>query len=52
MWMLLRNDRSGLKKFEEMQLSTVREKDASETEGEGLQNSDQASNAIWRRNVG
>ena len=27
-------------------------KDASETEGEGLQNSDQASNAIWGRNVG
>ena len=37
---------------EEMQRSTVRQKDASETEGEGIQNSDQASNAIWGRNVG
>ena len=31
---------------------TVRQKDASETEGEGIQHSDQASNAIWGRNVG
>ena len=30
----------------------MRQKDASETEGEGLQNSDQASNAIRGRNVG
>ena len=30
----------------------MRQKDASETEGEGIQNSDQASNAIWGRNVG
>ena len=29
-----------------------RQKDASETEGEGIQNSDQASNAIRGRNVG
>ena len=35
-----------LNKFEEMQWSTVRRKDASETEGEGLPNSDQASNAV------
>ena len=39
-------------KLEEMQRSTLRQKDASETEGEGIQNSDQASNAIWGRNVG
>ena len=37
---------------EEMQRSTVRQKDASENEGEGIENSDQASNAIWGRNVG
>ena len=36
----------------QMQRSTVRQKDASETEGESIQNSDQASNAIWGRNVG
>ena len=30
----------------------VRQKDASETEGDGIQNSDQASNTIWGRNVG
>ena len=30
----------------------MRQKDASKTEGEGIQNSDQASNAIWARNVG
>ena len=30
----------------------MRQKDASETEGEGTQNNDQASNAIWGRNVG
>ena len=30
-----------------MQRSTVRQKNASETEGESIQNSDQASNAIW-----
>ena len=41
-----------LDKLEEMQRSTVRQKDVSETEGEGIQNSDQASNAIWGRNVG
>ena len=34
-----------VEKLEEMQWSTVRQKDASETEGEGIQNSDQASNA-------
>ena len=28
------------------------QKDASETAGEGIQDSDQASNAIWDRNVG
>ena len=39
-------------KLEEMQRSTVRQKDASETEGESIQNSDQASNAIRGRNVG
>ncbi len=38
--------------MEEMQRSTVQQKDARETEGEGIQNSDQASNAIWGRNVG
>ena len=43
---------SRLEKLEEMQRSTVRQKDASETEGEGIQNSDQASNAIWDRKVG
>ena len=42
---------SRLDKLEEMQRSTVRQKDASETEGEGIQNSDQASHAIWGRNV-
>ena len=38
---------SRLEKLEEMQRSrpTVRQKDASETEEEGIQNSDQASNA-------
>ena len=30
----------------------MRQKDASEIEGEGLHNSDQVSNAIWGRNVG
>ena len=35
-----------------MQSSTVWQKDASETEGEGIENSDQTSNAIWGRNVG
>ena len=29
----------------------MRQKDASETEGEGLQNSGQTNNAIWDRNV-
>ena len=43
---------SRLDKLEEMQRSTVRQKDASETEGGSIQNSDQASNAIWGRNVG
>ena len=43
---------SRLEKLEEMQRSTVRQKDASETEGESIQNSDQASNAIRGRNVG
>ena len=38
--------------IEEMQRSTVRQKDASETEEEGLQNSDQASRAISSRNIG
>ena len=33
-----------------MQWCTLRLKDASETYGEGLQNSDQASNAVWGRN--
>ena len=28
------------------------QKDASATNGEGIHNSDQASNAIWGRNVG
>ena len=42
---------SRLGKLEEMQRSIVRQKDASETEGEGIQNSDQASHAIWGRNV-
>ena len=32
--------------------STVGQEDASETEGEGIQNSGQASNGIWGRNVG
>ena len=41
-----------MEKLEEMQRSTVRQKDASVTEVEGIQNSDQASNAIWGRNVG
>ena len=36
-----------LEKLEEMQWSTVRQNDVSETEGEGLQNSDHASNSIW-----
>ena len=45
---------SRLEKLEEMQWSrpTVRKKDASETEGEGLQNSGNASNHIWGRDVG
>ena len=43
---------SRLEKLEELQRSTVRQKDASETEGESIQNSDQASNAIRGRNVG
>ena len=43
---------SRLDKLEEMQWTTVRQKDASETEGEGLQNSNQASNAMCGRNVG
>ena len=43
---------SRLEKLEEIQRSTVRQKDASETEWECIQNSDQASNAIWDRNVG
>ena len=34
---------SRLEKLEEMQRSTVRQKDASETEGEGIQNSDQVA---------
>ena len=38
--------------MEEMLWSTVLQKDASETKGEGIQNSDQASNAIWVRNMG
>ena len=45
---LLKAGGSRLEKLEEMQWSTVRQKDASETEGEGIQNSD----AIWGRNVG
>ena len=32
-------------------LEEMRQKAASETGGEGLQNSDQTSNAIWDRNV-
>ena len=43
---------SRLEKLEETQRSTVRQKDDSETEGEGIQHSDEASNAIWGRNVG
>ena len=43
---------SRLDKLEKMQRSSVRQKDASETEGESIQNSDQASNAIRGRNVG
>ena len=39
-------------KLEEMQWCTVRQKDVSETEGEGLPNNDQASDTIWSRNVG
>ena len=35
-----------------MQRGTVRQKDKSKTEGEGLQNSDQVSDAIWGRNMG
>ena len=44
---------SRLKKFEEMLWSrpTVRQKDDSETEEDCLQNNDQASNAVWNRNV-
>ena len=34
-----------------IQWSTVRQKDASETEVEGLQTSDQAENRIWGRDV-
>ena len=41
-----------VEKLEEMQLSTVRQKDDSETDREGLQNSDQAINALWGRNMG
>ena len=41
-----------MEKLKEMQQSTVRQKDASETEGEGLQNIDQARNAVCGRNVG
>ena len=37
---------SRMEKLEEMQRSTVRQKNASEAEGKGLQNSDQASNAM------
>ena len=40
---------SRLEKLEEMQRSTVRQKDASETEGEGIQNSDQASNDMGQK---
>ena len=29
----------------------MRQKDATETDGEGLQNSDQARNELWDRNV-
>ena len=43
---------SRLETSEEMQWCTVRQKDARDTEGEGLQNSDQASNPRWGRNVG
>ena len=43
---------TGLERLEEMRRSTVRQKDASETEGESIQNSDQASNAIRGGGVG
>ena len=35
-----------------MQWSIVRQKDVSGTEGEGLQDRDQASNPMWGRNAG
>ena len=41
-----------MEKLYEIQWSTVRLKDTSKTEGENLQNSDQASNVGWGRNVG
>ena len=35
-----------------MQRNTVRQKDASETEGACLQTDDRASRCVWGRNVG
>ena len=43
---------SRLEKLEDIQWSTVRQKDASETEREGLQNSNQTRNPTWGRDVG
>ena len=42
-----RSSQTRLEKLEEM-----RQKEAIETEGECLQNSDQTNNAMWGRNVG
>ena len=39
-------------KLEEMQWSVVWQEDASEAEGEGLQNCGQTSSAVWCRGMG
>ena len=41
-----------LEKQEEMQRFTVRQKDVSEIEEDGLQNGDKTSNSVWDRNMG
>ena len=39
-------------KLEEMQWIVVRQEDASEAEGEGLQNCSQTSSVVWCRDLG
>ena len=41
-----------MEKLEEMQWSVVRQEDASEAEGGGLQNCGQTSSVVWCRNLG